>query len=136
MQVEADKDTANDDGAGSVQSEENSSNRDERSADGMSASQRNSNQSSSPDDFSGRGAAKSLGISEREQHIVNCSRLVFIVCLLVSAAVLGTVVFFFTSEDEKGDFEALVRSTTLTAYCITRERISHSCRIAVLTVVL
>jgi hypothetical protein len=133
MKLEEDKDSASGDGAGSLQSEQHSSNRNESTTDGMSSSQRTSNQSSSPDDFSGRGAAKSLGISEREQHIVNCSRLVFIVCLVVSAAVLGTVVFFVTSEDEKGDFEANVRSTLR---CLLHEKESHILVVAVLTVVL
>jgi hypothetical protein len=119
-------DTTNEDGAGSSQSQsdENSSRRNERSTDDMSSSHRTSNQSSSPEDFNGRGAANSLGISEREQHIVHCSRLVFIICLLVSAVVLGTVVFLVTTRDETGDFEANVRSMTPNTY-FTRTNLTY-----------
>jgi hypothetical protein len=71
-------------------------------------------------------AAKNLGISASEQQIVNCSRWMFLFCLLVSASALAMAVFFFARADEVGNFTAEVRCHRACLPCITT-KISCAC---------
>jgi hypothetical protein len=68
-----------------------------------------SSNSSNEQDANAR-AVKHLGISASEQKIVNCSRSMFLFCLLASAAALASAVYFYAHTDEMGDFTWQVRS--------------------------
>jgi hypothetical protein len=56
-----------------------------------------------------RRAARVLGISESEHQVVNCTRWMFILCLMAAAAALAAVIYIVIDGEEQNDFETQVR---------------------------
>ena len=64
---------------------------------------------STREDDANKNVARSLGFSDTEQTIVNCSRFTFLFCLLASAAALAAAVYYVGRGDEREDFKGEVR---------------------------
>jgi hypothetical protein len=65
--------------------------------------------SSIREDDSKTSAARSLGFSQTEQNIVNCSRFSFLFWLLLVAVGLAAAIYVVGRHDERDDFKEEVR---------------------------
>ena len=82
------------------------SDKDHMSITGMSSQD---DESTTREDDAKRNVARSLGFTETEQKIVNCSRFTFLFCLVASAGALAAAVYYVGRGDENGDFKGEVR---------------------------